>query len=120
MAWFVFVRNLRVSHEQIQARYKLKVLFSIPHGLTAEQKATVGSMVVGAGFESEDEKAILEALTHGMVVSARRKQQDGMNFLTYISSHEWNKMKQKIGQEQIANVLLNVCLLYTSDAADEG
>ena len=43
-----------------------------------------------------------------MAWKKRRKQQDGMNFLQYISAHEWTKMKQKIGREQIANVLLNV------------
>ena len=83
-------------------------MLSIPHGLNAEQKALVGAQVVGAQFEADDERTILEALTHGTVVNVRRKQQDGMNFLQYISAHEWTKMKQKIGQEQIANVLLNV------------
>ena len=83
-------------------------MLSIPHGLNAEQKAFLGAQVVGAQFEADDERTILEALTHGTVVNVRRKQQDGMNFLQYISAHEWAKMKQKIGHEQIGNVLLSV------------
>ena len=79
--------------------------------LNSFHKATIGEQVLTAGFPTEDEAKILEALSSSSITSfkVRRKPQDGMAFLNYISAAEWQKIPgmQKM---ELANLLLNICI----------
>jgi len=79
--------------------------------LNSFHKATIGEQVLAAGFPTEDEAKILEALSSSSITTfkVRRKPQDGMAFLNYISAAEWQKIPgmQKM---ELANLLLNICI----------
>ena len=74
-------------------------------------KATIGEQVLAAGFPTEDEAKILEALSSSSITTfkVRRKPQDGMAFLNYISAAEWQKIPgmQKM---ELANLLISICI----------
>ena len=77
--------------------------------LNSFHKATIGEQVVAVGFPPEDEAKILEALSSSSITKARRKPQDGIAFLNYVSAAEWHKIPgmQKM---ELANLLLNICM----------
>jgi len=49
-------------------------------------------MVIDAGFVDSDTAAVLEALANGAVDSVRRKQQDFLAFISYLSEHHWDRI----------------------------
>lgn len=100
----------RCSTSALQTTALVELLcMDAAQGLSSDQRALLGEQVVAAVFESDDEAKILEALTHGAVAGkGRRKSQDGMAFLQYISSNEWDRLALMRGKMEIANVLLSV------------
>ena len=99
----------RISISTLQTMALVDLLQTTSAHLSSEQKAVIGEQVVGAGFEEPDQAIILEALTHGCLSKGRRKQQDGMAFLQYLSADEWKQMGQ-LKVMEVANLLINVAM----------
>jgi hypothetical protein len=81
------------------------VLALVANGsLLSAQKADLVDMVMSTGFEEADEEAILDAITKAeapdmpCAKSGRRKMQNGVAFLSYVSKVEWDTIKCLGGQ----------------------
>jgi hypothetical protein len=83
-------RHMAASTLQSTAVVELLSQEACRRDLSSDERAQLGDQLVDAKFEIADEALILAALNTGISKPGRRKAQDGMAFLYYISGHEWH------------------------------
>ena len=103
-------RRATMSTLQTDALVEMLSQQACRDSLNSFHKAGIGEQVLAVGFPASDEAKILEALSANSITKVRRrKPQDGMAFLNYISAAEWQKMPS-MQKMELANLLINICI----------
>ena len=78
------------------------------HGkeLTADEKASLCSMITTAGFVEKDATSILNVISNSLPAKARREAQNHVGFLQYLSTSEWSIATH--GLDAAINVFIKV------------
>ena len=87
----------------------------LPH-VTAEARANIAEQVMSAKFCQDHRNKILSALQGTVLDNSRRKSQDGMSVLHFLSEAEWEYLQQRTATE-VCDKLVDV-LMFRLDVVN--